>query len=88
MPPREFNQGERRAHEAAPPLPTLLLMPLLLLLLLFLWREEQAGEMRNISCESNFYPPQIPEAREEEREEEREDKEEEEEEYKGRSVCG
>lgn len=51
MPWREFNQGERRAHEA-PALPT----PSLMLLLLFLWREEQAGEMRNISCESNFFP--------------------------------
>lgn len=43
----EFNRGERRVHEASA-LPT---PPLL-----FSWREEQVGEMRNISCESNFFP--------------------------------
>lgn len=57
---RGLNQGELPA-----PRSTLLLLP-------FSWREEQADEMRSISCESNFFSPQIPEARKEEGEEEEE----------------
>lgn len=54
MPQRQFNQGEQRAHEA-PALPTLPSSSRSLSLLVLLWHKEQTGEMRNISCESNFF---------------------------------
>lgn len=63
MPCRKFNQGERRVDEA-PALPTLPFMLLLAVL------EERAGEMRNISCESNFLSQQIPAAQGQEGEDE------------------